>query len=74
MSGAWRSGQPSRGHDEPPRRILAVKLSSFGDVVHVTPCLRALRHAFPDADIRVAIERRWADALRALVTPPPCAQ
>ena len=49
-----------------PRRILAVKLSSFGDVVHVTPCLRALRHAFPDADIRVAIERRWADALRAL--------
>ena len=49
-----------------PRRILAVKLSSFGDVVHVTPCLRALRHAFPDADIRVAIERRWADVLRAL--------
>ena len=52
--------------DAAPRRILAVKLSSFGDVVHVTPCLRALRHAFPDADIRVAIERRWADTLRAL--------
>lgn len=52
--------------DAAPRRILAVKLSSFGDVVHVTPSLRALRHAFPDADIRVAIERRWADVLRAL--------
>ncbi len=49
-----------------PRRILAVKLSSFGDLVHVTPCLRALRIAFPEADIRVAVERRWADVLRAL--------
>lgn len=49
-----------------PRRILAVKLSSFGDVVHVTPCLRALRRAYPHADIRVAIERRWADVLRPL--------
>jgi ADP-heptose:LPS heptosyltransferase len=48
-----------------PRRILAVKLSSFGDVVHVTPCLRALRRAHPDADIRVVVERRWADVLRA---------
>lgn len=52
--------------DATPRRILAVKLSSFGDVVHVTPCLRALRRAFPDADIRLAIERRWAGAVRAL--------
>lgn len=49
-----------------PRRILAVKLSSFGDAVHVTPCLRALRRAFPAADIRVAIERRWAGVLRGL--------
>jgi len=52
--------------DAAPRRILAVKLSSFGDVVHVTPALRALRRAFPDADIRLAIERRWADVVRAL--------
>lgn len=52
--------------DRAPRRILAVKLSSFGDVVHVTPCLRALRQAFPEADIRVAVERRWADVLRPL--------
>lgn len=52
--------------DRAPRRILAVKLSSFGDVVHVTPALRALRSAFPRAEIRVAIERRWADVLRAL--------
>lgn len=48
-----------------PRRILAVKLSSFGDIVHATPALRALRRAFPDADIRLAIERRWAGLLRS---------
>jgi ADP-heptose:LPS heptosyltransferase len=52
--------------DAPVRRILAVKLSSFGDIVHATPCLRALRVAFPDADVRLAIERRWACALRSL--------
>ena len=52
--------------DVAPRRILVVKLSSFGDVVHVTPSLRALRRAYPEADIRVVVERRWADALRAL--------
>jgi len=49
-----------------PRRILAVKLSSFGDVVHVTSSLRALRRAFPDAELHVAVERRWAGVLRAL--------
>lgn len=48
-----------------PRRILVVKLSSFGDVVHVTPCLRALRRTHLGADIRVVVERRWADVLRA---------
>lgn len=66
MAGVRRPEPSSRRPDAAPRRILAVKLSSFGDVVHVTPCLRALRHAFPGADIRVAIERRWADVLRAL--------
>jgi heptosyltransferase I len=49
----------------PPRRILAVKLSSFGDVVHATAGLAALRRAFPAADIRVAVERRWAPLLAA---------
>lgn len=43
----------------PPRRILVVKLSSFGDIVLATPALRALRRAFPAADLRIAVERRW---------------
>ena len=45
-------------------RILAVKLSSFGDIIHSTAALRALRAALPDAEIVVAVERRWADVLR----------
>jgi len=52
--------------EPPPRLVLAVKPSSFGDIVHVTPCLRALRLAFPDARLLVAVERRWADVLRPL--------
>jgi heptosyltransferase-1 len=44
--------------------VLAVKLSSFGDIVHVTPCLRALRHACPTAEILVAVDRTWAPMLR----------
>lgn len=51
--------------DVPPRRILAVKLGSFGDIVQTTASLRALRRAFPAADIRVAVERRWAPLLAA---------
>jgi heptosyltransferase-1 len=40
-----------------------VKLSSFGDVVHVTPCLRALRRACPEAQIVVAVDKTWAPIL-----------
>jgi heptosyltransferase-1 len=45
-------------------RVLAVKLSSFGDIVHVTPCLRALRHACPTAEILAVLDRTWAPLLR----------
>ncbi len=47
------------------RRVLAVKRSSFGDVVHVTPCLRALRQACPDAEVIVAVDKTWAPILRS---------
>lgn len=54
----------ARQLSSPPRRILAVKLSSFGDIIHVTPCIRALRQAFPQAGIILAVESRWADVVR----------
>jgi ADP-heptose:LPS heptosyltransferase len=46
------------------RRILVVKLSSLGDIVHVTPCLRALRRACPAARIAMAVDRRFAALVR----------
>jgi ADP-heptose:LPS heptosyltransferase len=42
-----------------------VKLSSFGDIVHATPCLRALRLAYPGASLVMAVERRWRDVVAA---------
>jgi len=41
-------------------RVLVVKLSSLGDIVHVTPCLRALRRSCPRARITMVVERRFA--------------
>jgi ADP-heptose:LPS heptosyltransferase len=46
------------------RRILVVKLTSLGDIVHVTPCLRALRRACPAAEITMAVDRRFAALVR----------
>jgi ADP-heptose:LPS heptosyltransferase len=46
------------------RRILVVKLSSLGDVVHATPCLRALRRACPNARIVMAVDRHYTALVR----------
>ena len=46
------------------RRILVVKLSALGDIVHVTPCLRALRDACPGARIAMAVDRRFGALVR----------
>jgi heptosyltransferase I len=47
-----------------PVRILIVKLSSFGDIIHITGALRALRRALPHAELTLAVEQRWADVVR----------
>jgi ADP-heptose:LPS heptosyltransferase len=45
-------------------KILIVKLSSIGDVVHTLPVLAAVRRALPDAEIAWAVERSAAEILR----------
>lgn len=46
------------------RRVLIVKLSSLGDVVHALPLAEALRAGLgPDAQIAWAVKRRFADLL-----------
>lgn len=44
-------------------RILMVRLSSIGDLVHTLPALSALRHRFPDATIDWLVETRHRDVL-----------
>jgi heptosyltransferase I len=49
-------------------RILIVRLSSMGDVVHALPAAVLLREAFPHAHIGWLIEERWAELLCAMST------
>ncbi len=49
----------------PGERILIVRLSALGDVIHTLPAVQALREAFPSASIGWLIEERWAELLCA---------
>jgi heptosyltransferase-1 len=45
-------------------RILIVKLSAIGDVVHTLPAAAFLKRALPDAHISWAVERRASAILK----------
>lgn len=45
-------------------KILIVKLSSIGDIVHTLPTLAALRNSLPEAEISWAVEKTSAEILR----------
>ncbi len=45
-------------------KILIVKLSSIGDVIHTLPALAAIRRALPEAEIAWTVERSAAEILR----------
>lgn len=45
-------------------KILIVKLSSIGDVIHTLPVLPAIRRALPNSQISWVVERRAAEILR----------
>jgi lipopolysaccharide heptosyltransferase I len=46
-----------------PHRILIVKLSSLGDIVHALPVPVSLRATFPGARIAWAVEKKWMPAI-----------
>jgi heptosyltransferase I len=50
-------------------RLLVVRLSAMGDVIHTLPAAFALREAFPHAMIGWLIEERWAELLCAPSVP-----
>ncbi|MGI8494989.1 MAG: glycosyltransferase family 9 protein, partial [Pyrinomonadaceae bacterium] len=45
-------------------KILIVKLSSIGDIIHTLPTLAAIRRALPGAEIYWAVEKKSAELLR----------
>ncbi len=55
---------PSPPHEN-FERLLVVRLSAMGDVIHTLPAVYALRQAFPQAFIGWLIEERWAELLCA---------
>ncbi len=55
----------SAADDGRVERLLIVRLSAMGDVIHTLPAAQALRYAFPDAMIGWLIEERWAELLCA---------
>ena len=48
----------------PIRRLLLIKPSSLGDIVHALPAFDALRRQFPDAEFSWLVKAQWADLLR----------
>jgi lipopolysaccharide heptosyltransferase I len=48
---------------ESRQRILVIRLSSIGDIVHALPAVAALGKALPDAEIHWAVESRYAALL-----------
>jgi lipopolysaccharide heptosyltransferase I len=50
-------------------RLLIVRLSTMGDVIHTMHAAQALRAAFPQAMIGWLVEERWAELLCAPGTP-----
>ena len=54
-----------RDKGKAPDRLLIVRLSAMGDVVHALPATSALRKAFPEAMIGWLVEERWAELLCA---------
>ncbi len=52
-------------HAAPSGRILVVRLSAMGDIIHGMPAIAALRRANPELKIGWLVEERWSELLCA---------
>lgn len=52
-------------------RVLIVRLSAMGDIIHAMPAVAGLRRAFPNLEIDWAIEERWTPLLTSVGENPP---
>src|SRR5262249_33201221 len=64
----WTAARISPMAHRRPERILVVKLATLGDLLTITPALRALRTTFPQAHIGVLTTPGSGPALRGLDT------
>jgi heptosyltransferase-1 len=53
------------GSDSEPLRVLVVRLSAMGDVIHGIPAIAALRRERPNLQIGWLVEQRWMELLCA---------
>ncbi len=51
---------------QPVRRILLIKPSSLGDIVHAMPTLAALRERFPRAEVTWLVKQQWASLVAVI--------
>jgi lipopolysaccharide heptosyltransferase I len=61
----FREAAPARRGAAPPQKILIVKPSSLGDVIHALPLAVALKEAFPRAELHWVVGRAYAELLAA---------
>ncbi len=75
MQAAARAGDSGAARPSNPypavsgTRILVVRLSAMGDVLHALPAVAALRRGLPEAEIGWVIEERWQPLLAASGAP-----
>ena len=48
------------------RRLLLIKPSSLGDIVHAMPTLASLRDRFPQAEVTWLVKRQWAPLVEVI--------
>src|SRR5450432_1627712 len=48
-----------------PSRLLVVRTSAMGDIIHALPAVAALRAAAPELNIGWVVEERWVELLCA---------